>query len=352
MYESIKDKFSKLEKKLIEQSSSLDQKEMIKLSQEHSSLKKTIDLINYWEKNLAQIEENKEIINEEEDEELKKMAETELNSLETRAEELKEQIEENINPGSPNDIKNAIIEIRAGAGGDEGALFAADLFKMYSSFCELKGWKMELINSNSLGTGGLKEVIFNVKGEGAYGLLKFEAGTHRVQRVPDTEKQGRVHTSTATVVVLPEAEEVDIEIRDQDIRIDTFCSSGPGGQSVNTTKSAIRLLHLPTGMIVSCQDEKSQHQNKEKALQVLRSRLLAKEEEEKKAKESDARQTQVGGGDRSDKIRTYNFSQDRVTDHRINTSWHSIPKIMAGEIEEIVSALKKALNSKDDKSKT
>jgi len=211
---------------------------------------------------------------------------------------------------------------------------------MYSKYCEKKNWKIELISTSVLGIGGYKEIIFNVKGEGSFGLLKFEAGTHRVQRVPETEKQGRVHTSTATVVVLPEVEEVDIEVKASDIRIDTFCSSGPGGQSVNTTYSAIRVTHLPTGITVSCQDQKSQHQNREKALKVLRSRLFAKQEEDRMKKESSARKDQVGGGDRSDKIRTYNFPQDRVTDHRINQSWHNITLIMEGDIEDIVSQLK------------
>jgi peptide chain release factor 1 len=270
------------------------------------------------------------------------MASEELSDLTAKEEKLKDELDEEIHPSSPNDKKNAIIEIRAGAGGDEAALFAGDLFRMYSRYCERQGWKLSLIDSAVIGIGGFKEVIFEVKGEGAYGFLKFEAGTHRVQRVPETEKQGRVHTSTATVVVLPEAEEVDIEIKANEIRIDTFCSSGPGGQSVNTTYSAIRILHLPTGLIVSCQDQKSQHQNKEKALQVLRSRLLQRQEEERQASESSARKTQVGDGDRSDKIRTYNVPQDRVTDHRINMSWHSIDRIMDGEIAEIVIALKKA----------
>lgn len=349
MYEEVKEKFKELETRLIDSGSTQTQQEMIKLSQEHAALKRTLDLILSLEKTNSHLEQNRQIINEEQDPELRQMAETDLAELELKAESLKDAIEEEINPSSPNDKKNAIIEIRAGAGGDEAALFAGDLFRMYARFCEKKSWKLELIDASEIGIGGYKEIIFSVKGAGAYGLLKFEAGTHRVQRVPETEKQGRVHTSTATVVVLPEAEEVDIEIKAQDIRIDTFCSSGPGGQSVNTTYSAIRVLHLPTGIIVSCQDQKSQHQNKEKALQVLRSRLLAKEEEEKRQKESDTRQIQVGGGDRSDKIRTYNIPQDRVTDHRINTSWHSITRILEGEIEEIVNTLKKAGRKKNNK---
>jgi len=270
------------------------------------------------------------------------MANEELEALEKQAAALKEALEEELHPASPNDRKDAIIEIRAGAGGDEAALFAGDLFRLYSRFCERRGWKLGLIDSSVLGLGGYKEIIFEVRGENAFGTLKFEAGTHRVQRVPETEKQGRVHTSTATVVVLPVAEEVDIEINPSDLRIDTFCASGPGGQCVNTTYSAIRIVHLPTGLTVSCQDQKSQHQNKEKALEVLRSRLLAKQEEERLAQESSLRKDQIGGGDRSDKIRTYNFPQDRITDHRVNISWHSINRIMDGELDDIVTALKTA----------
>ena len=342
MYESVKEKFAEIEKKLSDPDIMKDQPAMIKISQEHAGLKRAVAMILELEKTLENIKENKEIINNEKNAELQNMAQEEMGGLEEKIIKLKEEIEEEVNPSSPNDKKHAIIEIRAGAGGDEAALFAGDLFRMYARYCERKNWKMELINSSALGIGGYKEIIFTAKGEGAYGLLKFEAGTHRVQRVPETEKQGRVHTSTATVVVLPEAEEVDIEIKLSDVRIDTFCSSGPGGQSVNTTYSAIRLFHIPTGVTVSCQDQKSQHQNKEKAFQVLRSRLLAKQEEEKMLSESSARKIQVGGGDRSDKIRTYNFPQDRVTDHRINVSWHSINRLMDGEIDEIVTSLKRA----------
>lgn len=341
MHEDIKNRFTELEKKLIDPAILSDQKELVKISQEHASLKKAIALILELEKITDNIQQNKEIIASE-DGELKEMAQNDLELLTKQEEKLNEELEEEIHPASPNDKKNAILEIRAGTGGDEAALFAGDLFRMYSRYCERRGWKLALIDSNVIGIGGYKEIIFEVKGEGAYGLLKFEAGTHRVQRVPETEKQGRVHTSTATVVVLPEAEEVDIEIKANDVRIDTFCSSGPGGQSVNTTYSAVRLVHIPTGIMVSSQTERSQHQNKERAFQVLRSRLLARQEEERRLASSNAHATQVGAGDRADKIRTYNFPQDRVTDHRINMSWHSIPRIMDGEIDEMVLSLKKA----------
>lgn len=342
MYEDIKQKFSELEAKLSDPILMKDREEMIKVSQAHSALKNTVNLINSWEKIQSQILANEEMIKTESDPEMKDLAQKENIELKEEFTKLSEQIEDEVHPANPQDKKNAIIEIRAGTGGDEAALFAGDLFRMYTRFSEQQGFKLEMIEASRIGIGGFKEVIFSVIGPNAFGLLKYEGGTHRVQRVPETEKQGRVHTSTATVVVLPEAEEVDIEIKPSDIRIDTFCSSGPGGQSVNTTYSAIRILHLPTGIIVSCQDQKSQHQNKEKALQVLRSRLLAKQEEERQAKESSLRKNQVGGGDRSDKIRTYNFPQDRITDHRINMSWHSINRILEGELKTIIDEIKKA----------
>ncbi len=343
MHEEIKLKFKELEERLSSPEVISDPQKMIKVSQEHASLRRTVDLINKVEK-LEKEQSDNHILLQESDEELKKIAQEELLRLEKELASANQELKEELHPANPNDKKNAIIEIRAGAGGDEAAIFAGDLFRMYARYSEERGFKLEMISSSPAGSDGFKEIVFQINGLGAFGCLKYEAGTHRVQRVPETEKQGRIHTSTATVVVLPEAEEVDIEINPADIRIDTFCSSGPGGQSVNTTYSAIRILHIPTGIIVSCQDQKSQHQNKEKALQVLRARLLAKQEEERLAQESTARKQQVGAGDRSDKIRTYNFPQDRITDHRIGQSWHNLPSIMDGHLDGIISALKQELS--------
>lgn len=271
--------------------------------------------------------------------ELRSMMDEELASLEQNRTKLATEVHDMLHPADPNDSRNVIMEIRAGTGGDESALFAAELFRMYSRFAERRGWKCHMISSNRTGLGGFKEIIFSIEGEKAYRMLKYEMGVHRVQRVPETEKSGRVHTSAATVAVLPEAEEVDIDIKPSDIRIDVFMAGGHGGQSVNTTYSAVRITHLPTGMVVGCQDERSQQQNKLKAMTILRSRLLAMEIEKRQQERADARKSQVGTGDRSEKIRTYNFTQDRLTDHRIKQNFHNLAVIMDGELSEIIEAL-------------
>lgn len=311
-----------------------------KVAKRHAELKELLELFDAYNKVRRDRDEALKLSSEQS--ELSDLATAELPDLEKRLHILDEQLQTALIPKDPNNSKNAIVEIRAGAGGDEASLFAGELYRMYMLYSESKKWRLELISESPSDVGGFKEIVFNVNGDGAYGNLKYESGVHRVQRIPATESQGRIHTSTATVAVLPEAEEADIEINPSDIRIDVFRSSGPGGQSVNTTDSAVRITHLPTGIIVTCQDEKSQHKNKAKALSVLRSRLLANKIEEEQKKQSEQRRSQIGSGDRSEKIRTYNFPQDRVTDHRIKVSLSNLPSFMNGQIGELIEKLAQA----------
>jgi peptide chain release factor 1 len=314
------------------------QEEYQRVAKEYAELGKVVDLYRRMRKLDEEMKESQHLLNEE-DEEMKRLAKEELNRLTEAKEKMEEDLRVALLPKDPNDEKNILLEIRAGTGGDEAGLFAADLFRMYSKFAERQGWRMEILNRHYTGVGGFKEMIALIEGKGAYSRLKYESGVHRVQRVPTTESQGRIHTSTVTVAILPEAEEVDIQIDPNDLRIDIFRSSGPGGQSVNTTDSAVRITHLPTSMVVSCQDEKSQHKNKAKALKILRARLLDRARQEKQMEISEKRRTQVGTGERSERIRTYNFPQGRVTDHRIGLTLYRLDGVLEGDLDEIINAL-------------
>lgn len=312
------------------------------LTQEQSAMESTLATITEYEAVKQAIDEAKAIMNGESDAELAELAKAELTENEGKLPDILARLELALLPKDPNDSKDVIIEIRAGAGGDEAALFAASLFKMYTRYAENNGWKVSIMNNNRTGIGGTKEVIAEIHGTNVYADLKYESGVHRVQRIPETEKNGRVHTSTATVAILPEVEDIEMEIKPSDLRVDVYRSGGHGGQSVNTTDSAVRITHIPTGIVVTCQNERSQLKNKDQAMKVLKTRLFEAEQERKMKTEGDARRIQIGTGDRSEKIRTYNFPQDRVTDHRIKFSTHGLDKIMEGVIEPLIQELKKA----------
>jgi peptide chain release factor 1 len=348
-------KLEELEKKYEELTKNLSNPEIIanqpkfqECAKIHSDISKPVLKYKEYKGIIKEIEENSKLFSEEKDTEFKKLISEELEKLEEKKSNLEIELKEIIFPKDPYDKKNCIVEVRAGAGGDEAALFAGDLFRMYSRFAENNGWKTEVMSSSPTGIGGFKEIIFGITGIGVYGNLKYESGVHRVQRVPLTESSGRIHTSTVTVAILPEAEEVELEINPNDLKIDRFRSTGPGGQSVNTTDSAIRITHIPTGMVVTCQDEKSQHKNKDKALKILRARLLDMAEREKHEELARKRKSQVGTGDRSERIRTYNFPQNRITDHRIGLNLHNLEEVLEGNINDLVANLSEKLKTSSE----
>ena len=337
--QTIIDKHSLLSEQLADPEIFNDQKKLTTTPKEHSALEDVVNVGKEYLAVLQNIEDDKSILNGD-DAELKEIAQEELIELESRKDKLESDLKILLLPRDPNDDKNLILEIRAGTGGDEAALFAADLFRVYTRYAERKNWKYKVMDSSDTGIGGIKEAIVSIQGKGAFGMLKYESGVHRVQRVPKTETSGRVHTSAATIAVLPEAEDVDIEVNDSDLKIDTYRASGAGGQHVNKTESAIRITHIPTGLVVTCQDESSQHKNRAAALKVLKSRLLASEQEKVAAERAAERRSLVSTGDRSAKIRTYNFPQGRVTDHRINFTSYKLNEILDGDITEVIEKLK------------
>ena len=337
--QAVEDRYEQLNELLSDPEIVSDNKKLREYSKEQSDISQTVEAYREYKEVKSQIQDAKMMLEEKLDADMRDMVKEELSELQARQEELEGTMRILLIPKDPNDDKNVIMEIRGAAGGDEAALFAGDLYRMYSKFAEAQGWKTDVIEANSTGIGGYKEIIFMINGVGAYSKLKFENGAHRVQRVPETESGGRIHTSTATVAVLPEAEEVEVEIHDKDVRVDTYCSSGAGGQSVNTTASAVRVVHIPTNTVVTCQDEKSQIKNKEKAMKVLRARVYDKINSEKQAEYAENRKLAVGTGDRSERIRTYNFPQNRVTDHRIGLTIQKLDQIIEGKLSEIIEAL-------------
>jgi len=346
--EELEKKYEELNKNLSDPEIITNQSKFQECAKIHSDISKPVLKYKEYRGITKEIEENSKLFSEEKDIEFKKLISEELEKLKVKKSNLEIEIKEIMFPKDPHDKKNCIVEVRAGAGGDEAALFAGDLFRMYSRFAENNGWKTEVMSSSPTGTGGFKEIISSIIGKGVYGKLKYESGVHRVQRVPVTESSGRIHTSTVTVAILPEAEEVEININPNDLRIDTFHSTGHGGQSVNTTDSAIRITHIPTGMVVTCQDEKSQFKNKGKAMIVLRARLLDMAEREKHEELALKRKSQVGTGDRSERIRTYNFPQDRITDHRIGLNLHNLEEVLEGNLNNLVANLSEKLKQSNE----
>jgi peptide chain release factor 1 len=337
--QALADRYEKLSELLCDPEVASDPKKLRDYSKEQSDLQGPYAAFMEYKEVIGQLEDAKVMQGEKLDDEMKEMVKLEIDELTERCAELEEQIRVLMLPKDPNDDKNVIVEVRGAAGGDEAALFASDLYRMYTRYADTQGWRVEILEANESDLGGFKEVIFMISGKGAYSKLKFESGAHRVQRIPATESGGRIHTSTSTVAVMPEIEDLEIEIHDKDIRVDTFCSSGAGGQSVNTTKSAVRVLHVPTGIMATCQDGKSQNENKAKALQVLRARIFDVRRQEEEAKYAGERKSKVGTGDRSERIRTYNYPQSRVTDHRIGLTLHKLDTVMNGDMNEIIHAL-------------